>query len=79
MNWSVHSSEMFVGLNASCEHIMAVSRVSFVPRGVWRGAFDLVETVQMGLVPVHVYDVYDVYDDVLWVSYKDMSETFDPC
>ena len=26
-NRSVHFSEMFVGLNASCEHIMAVSQV----------------------------------------------------
>ena len=26
----------------------------------------------MGLVPVYVYGVYDVNDDVPWVPYKDM-------
>ena len=76
MNRSFHPNERFVGRNALREHIMADSRVSLVPREVVRGAFDLAETVQMGLVPVHVYGAYDVYDDVPWVPYKDMFENF---
>ena len=47
---------------------MAVSRESFVLRGVGRSAFPFTETVEMRLVPVYVYD------DVLWASFKDSAE-----
>ena len=76
MNRSFHPNEEFVGRNASGEHIMADSRVSFVPLGVECSAFHLAETVQVGLVPVYVYDVYDVNDDVPWVPYKDIVPVF---
>ena len=32
--------------------------------------------MQVGLVPVYVYDVYDVNDDVPWVPYKDIVPVF---
>ena len=58
-NRSRHPNAMFVGRISSCEHIVAESCVSFVPRGMRHSAFHLAETVHMGLVPVYVCDVYD--------------------
>ena len=55
---------------------MADSRVSFVPRGVWRGVFHIAETQQVGLVLVYVFGVNDVYDGVSLAPHKDMFEKF---
>jgi hypothetical protein len=45
--------------------VMAHSKLSLVPRGNGRTAFHLMETLQMGLVPVVVYS------DVPWIPYLD--------
>lgn len=45
---------------------MAESRFSLVPRGYGRTAYHLMEALQMGLVPVHVYS------DIPWVPYADL-------
>jgi hypothetical protein len=50
--------------------IMADSCTSLVPRGFGRTAYHLIEILQMGLVPVYVYD------DISWVPYADIFETF---
>ena len=47
---------------------MANSQTSLVPRGFGRTAYHLVETLQMGLVPIYVYD------DIPWVPYADLFE-----
>lgn len=46
--------------------IMADSRFSLVPRGFGRTAYHLMETLQMGLVPIYVYS------DTPWVPYLDL-------
>lgn len=46
--------------------IMTDSKFSLVPRGYGRTAYHLVETLQMGLIPIHVYS------DVPWVPYADL-------
>ena len=43
--------------------VMAASRASLAPRGFGRTSYHLMETLQMGLVPIHVYT------DVPWVPY----------
>jgi hypothetical protein len=50
------------------KHVMRNSRFSLVPRGYGRSAYHLMETVQMGLVPVYVY----YPNDVPWVPYADL-------
>jgi hypothetical protein len=45
---------------------MADSQSSLVPRGFGRTAYHLMETLQMGLVPIYVYD------DTPWVPYADL-------
>lgn len=44
--------------------IMADSRFSLSPRGFGRTAYHVVETWQMGLIPIHVYA------DVAWMPYQ---------
>jgi hypothetical protein len=50
--------------------IMADSRVSLTPRGLGRTSFHLAETVQMGLVPVHVFS------DIPWIPYPELFPKF---
>lgn len=44
---------------------MAHSKLSLVPRGNGRTAFHLMETLQLGLIPLFVYT------DVPWIPYMD--------
>jgi hypothetical protein len=48
--------------------VMSHSRYSLVPRGYGRTAYHLMETLQMGLVPIYVYLGYDIP----WIPYKDL-------
>jgi hypothetical protein len=45
--------------------IMAQSKFSLVPRGFGRTAYHLMETLQMGLVPIYVY----LPNDISWIPY----------
>jgi hypothetical protein len=45
---------------------MAQSKLSLVPRGFGRTAYHLVETIQMGLVPVYIY----LKNDIPWIPYE---------
>ena len=62
--------EAFVGRVAAWRDVMADSRASLCPRGFGRTSYHLVEAVQMGLLPVHVYL------DQPWVPYPLIYETF---
>eukprot|EP00571_Detonula_confervacea_P007277 CAMPEP_0172331620 /NCGR_PEP_ID=MMETSP1058-20130122/62017_1 /TAXON_ID=83371 /ORGANISM="Detonula confervacea, Strain CCMP 353" /LENGTH=726 /DNA_ID=CAMNT_0013048889 /DNA_START=121 /DNA_END=2301 /DNA_ORIENTATION=- len=48
--------------------IMADSQFSLCPRGYGRTSYHLVETLQMGLIPIHVFS------DVPWVPYAGLFE-----
>jgi hypothetical protein len=53
------------------ETIYRQSRFVLVPRGVGRGSFRLIEVLQMGLIPVYVYDDFPwlpYYDAINWSS-----------
>jgi hypothetical protein len=47
---------------------MAQSKFSLVPRGFGRTAYHLVETIQMGLIPIYIY----LRNDIPWLPYKTM-------
>jgi hypothetical protein len=49
-------------------HVMSNSRYSLVPRGFGRTAYHLMETLQMGLVPIYIY----LDNDIPWIPYKDL-------
>ena len=55
------------------DDVLKDSRVRVVPRGVERGAFHHADAVHMGLVRVYMYDVYD---GVSRVPYKDLQQRF---
>ena len=46
--------------------VMGDSRFQLVPRGVGRSSFRLVEAIQMGLIPIYIYN------DIPWLPYKDL-------
>ena len=46
--------------------VMADSRFSLAPRGFGRTAFHIVECMQMGLIPIHLYA------DIPWIPYADL-------
>ena len=48
--------------------VMRHSRYSLVPRGFGRTAYHLMETLQMGLVPIYIY----LDNDVPWIPYPDL-------
>jgi hypothetical protein len=48
--------------------VMRNSRYSLVPRGFGRTAYHLMETLQMGLVPIYIY----LDDDVPWIPYPEL-------
>jgi hypothetical protein len=48
--------------------VMRKSRFSLVPRGFGRTAYHLMETLQMGLIPVYVY----MDDDIPWIPYAEL-------
>eukprot|EP00667_Euglena_gracilis_P010233 EG_transcript_10410 len=52
------------------DQVMMNSRTSLVLRGYGRTAYHLVETIQMGLIPVYVYS------DVPWLPYADLFPEF---
>jgi hypothetical protein len=52
--------------------VMSHSRYSLVPRGYGRTAYHLMETLQMGLVPIYVY----LDHDIPWVPYEDLFSKF---
>ena len=62
--------------NAGCagpwREVMRRSRVSLSPRGFGRSAFHLSEIVQMGLLPVYVYNS----NDAPWVPYPEVFARF---
>jgi hypothetical protein len=50
------------------KQVMRNSRLSLVPRGFGRTAYHLMETLQMGLVPIYVY----LKSDLPWIPYADL-------
>ena len=50
---------------------MSQSKLSLVPRGFGRTAYHLMETWQMGLIPIYVY----LDDDVEWIPYRQLYHT----
>ncbi len=48
---------------------MRDSRFQLCPRGFGRTSYHLMETFQMGLIPIHVYS------DIPWVPYGDLYDT----
>jgi hypothetical protein len=50
--------------------IMADSKFSLVPRGYGRSAFHLVETIQMGLIPIYLYK------KIPWIPYSDLLQNY---
>ena len=60
----------FVGHSGSWRDVMADSRASLCPRGFGRTSYHLVETAQMGLLPVQVYL------DRAWVPYAKVFHSF---
>jgi hypothetical protein len=66
---SLPSEKVFVGKDdENWRGIMADSLVSLTPRGFGRTSYHLVEAIQMGLVPVHIYS------DIPWVPYAKLFE-----
>ena len=57
------------GRVAEWRALMAESALSLAPRGFGRSSYHLVEALQMGVVPIHVYS------DVAWVPYARVFET----
>lgn len=57
---------IFTGPSEHWQSIMIDSKVSMAPRGFGRTAFHVLEALQMGLIPVHVYE------DVPWVPYAEI-------
>ena len=57
-----------VGQSKEWRAVMADSRMSLCPRGFGRTSYHLVETLQMGLVPIHVHS------DTPWVPYARLFE-----
>eukprot|EP00931_Biecheleriopsis_adriatica_P046897 TRINITY_DN26988_c0_g1_i2.p1 TRINITY_DN26988_c0_g1~~TRINITY_DN26988_c0_g1_i2.p1 ORF type:complete len:172 (-),score=25.83 TRINITY_DN26988_c0_g1_i2:13-528(-) len=66
--WRLHKDKEYIlGKNDSWREIMADSKVSLCPRGFGRSSYHIAETLQMGLVPIHVYyDIPWVYYGKLW-------------
>ena len=60
----------FVGGSPTWRDVMADSRASLCPRGFGRTSYHLVETAQMGLLPIHVYL------DAAWVPYAALFRSF---
>ena len=60
---NAHACRVYSG--GDWREVMADSRVSLNPRGFGRTSYHLAETVQLGLVPLHVYA------DEAWVPYPD--------
>jgi hypothetical protein len=60
----------YVGHVPSWRDVMANSRASLCPRGYGRTSFHLLETLQMGLIPVHVFI------DREWLPYSKLFHTF---
>ena len=58
--------ETKIGRFPDWKQVMIDSYASLCPRGFGRTSYHLVETLQQGLVPVHVYS------DVPWVPYADL-------
>jgi hypothetical protein len=68
MQDSLPPERIFVGKSAAWRAIMTNSFVSLTPRGYGRTSYHLVEAIQMGLVPVHIYS------DIPWVPYAKLFE-----
>lgn len=57
--------EVFVGKAQDWRGVMADSRFSLCPRGFGRSSYHVAETINLGLVPVHVYS------DTPWLPYPE--------
>jgi len=62
------TKETFFGTAEDWKEKMRRSHVSLCPRGYGRTAYNLVEILQMGLIPAYVYND----GDVPWVPYADL-------
>jgi hypothetical protein len=58
-----------VSRGSSWRQTMRDSRFQLCPRGFGRTSYHLMETFQMGLIPIHVYS------DIPWVPYGDLYDT----
>merc|ERR1712048_408319 len=56
----------FIGHASDWREVMRESRASLTPRGFGRTAYHVVETLQMGLVPIHIFT------DTPWVPYPEL-------
>jgi hypothetical protein len=67
-----HNTSIFIsGFVSDWETIYRRSRFVLAPRGIGRGTFRLIEILQMGLIPVYVYDDFPwlpYYDSINWSS-----------
>ncbi|KAH8043888.1 hypothetical protein JL722_14968 [Aureococcus anophagefferens] len=57
--------EVFVGKAEDWRGVMADSRFSLCPRGFGRSSYHVAETINLGLVPIHVYS------DTPWLPYPE--------
>jgi hypothetical protein len=58
-------SDFYCGRGSNWTWISSRSKFIMAPRGISRNSFRLTETLQMGMVPVYVYD------DLIWLPYYD--------
>jgi hypothetical protein len=69
VNESGVSFTQYYGKSDMWKNIMANSYMSLAPRGYGRTSYHIMETLQMGLIPIHVYI------DVPWVPYLKLFRT----
>eukprot|EP00931_Biecheleriopsis_adriatica_P082523 TRINITY_DN5596_c0_g1_i1.p1 TRINITY_DN5596_c0_g1~~TRINITY_DN5596_c0_g1_i1.p1 ORF type:complete len:741 (+),score=116.16 TRINITY_DN5596_c0_g1_i1:134-2356(+) len=63
-----HRKEVKVGSGNDWKEVMANSCLSLAPRGFGRSAFHIMETLQMGLVPIYVW----FEKDIPWLPYPQL-------
>jgi len=68
MDQDEQKDRLYHGQSSNWRDIMRNSKVQLVPRGFGRTAYHLVEVLQTGLVPVHVYS------DIPWMPYKHLAQ-----
>jgi hypothetical protein len=67
----VGNMSYFYHYGSAWRDIMAESHFSLAPRGFGRTSYHLVEALQMGLIPIHVY----IDTDIPWVPYANLFDS----
>lgn len=60
-----HLKRAFVGRSSAWRRFFCLSKTVLCPRGFGRNSFRLMEALQLGLVPIYIYD------DIPWLPYYD--------